>query len=125
MVESLENISKYNPRREPEEKYGMPVVLVRIEDEKFLLTTGNLIFNSSLGDLKQKLDIVNSYNNGELKELYYSSLSKQSIETDSTGNMGLISMARRSGSKLDYHFDRVNDLYSYFMLTVKVEENQW
>ena len=38
--------------------------------------------------------------------------------------MGLISMARKSGSKLDYQFKEVNDMYSYFMLTVKVEEQQ-
>jgi len=56
-----------------------------------------------------------------LKTLFYESLSSQSIETDSTGNMGLISMARKSGSKLNYQFEKINDLYSYFMLTVSVE----
>jgi hypothetical protein len=45
------------------------------------------------------------------------------METDSTGNMGLIEMARKSGSKLDYQFGEVNELYSYFMLTVKVEDH--
>ncbi len=48
MVEILENISKYNPGREPEELYGMPVVMVRLEDGKFVLTTGNLILNTSV-----------------------------------------------------------------------------
>ena len=52
------------------------------------------------------------------------SLSAQTIDTDSTGNMGLISMARKSGSKLNYQFEKVNDMYSYFMLTVRVEDHQ-
>jgi len=30
-------------------------------------------------------------------------------------------MARKSGSKLIYEFDRINDLYSYFTLNVKAE----
>ena len=123
MVEILENVSKYNPGREPEEKYGMPVAMVRLVDNKFLLTTGNLILKTRVSDLKGKLDAINSYDKAGLRELFYKSLSEQSIETDSTGNMGLIEMARKSGSKLNYQFEEVNDIYSYFMLTVNVEEH--
>jgi hypothetical protein len=35
--------------------------------------------------------------------------------------MGLIDMARKSGSKLVYEFALVNELYSYFTFNVKVE----
>jgi len=31
-------------------------------------------------------------------------------------------MARKSGSKLVYQFEKINDLYSYYTLTVKVED---
>ena len=123
MVESLENVSKYNPGREPEAKYGIPVAIVGLEDETFLLTTGNLVVNSRVDELKKKLDYINSYDKAGLKELFFTTLSGQSIETDSTGNMGLISMARKSGSKLNYQFERINETYSYFMLTVRVEEH--
>jgi hypothetical protein len=30
-------------------------------------------------------------------------------------------MARKSGSKLIYQFEQINELYSYYVLTVKVE----
>jgi hypothetical protein len=121
MIEILENVSKYNPGKETEEKYGMPVAMVRLEDDRFLLTTGNLILNSRVNDLKGKLDKINSFDKEGLKNLFFTSLSAQSIETDSTGNMGLISMARKSGSKLKYQFEVINDFYSYFMLSVKIE----
>lgn len=122
MIEILENVSKYNPGKEAEQKFGMPVALVRLEDGRFVLTTGNLILNSKVSDLKDKLDKINSFDKEGLKTLFFASLSAQSIDTDSTGNMGLISMARKSGSKLNYQFKEVNDQYSYFMLTVRVEE---
>ena len=36
--------------------------------------------------------------------------------------MGLIDMARKSGSRLDYQFEKVNELYSYYIVTVKVSD---
>ena len=43
--------------------------------------------------------------------------------SESTGNMGIIDIARKSGSRLEYEFEPVDDQYSYYMLTVKVQEN--
>jgi hypothetical protein len=36
--------------------------------------------------------------------------------------MGLIDMARKSGSKLVYEFEKLNESFSYYILTVKVGE---
>jgi ACT domain-containing protein len=121
LVEILENVSKYTPSKEEEEKYGMPVAIIRLEDDDYTLTTGNLIPNTEVEDLRSKLDTINTYDKLGLKELFLLSLSGQNISTDSTGNMGLIDMARKSGSKLVYKFEEVNKTYSYYTLTVKVE----
>ena len=122
LVEILENVSKYSPGKEAEEQFGMPVAMIRMEDEDYSLTTGNLVQNKDVEDLKSKLDIINKYDKVGLKELFRFSLSGQTIHSDSTGNMGLIDMARKSGSKLVYKFEQVNDLYTYYTLNVKVEE---
>jgi len=122
LVEILENVAKYSPGREPEEEFGMPVAMIRLIDKEYSLTTGNLIQNENVEHLKQKLDTINKYDKVGLKELFRRSLSGQTISTDSTGNMGLIDMARKSGSKLVYQFDKVNEIYSYYTLNVKVED---
>jgi len=122
LVEILENVAKYSPGREPEEEFGMPVAMIRLIDKEFSLTTGNLILNDKVEHLKEKLDTINKYDKIGLKELFRKSLSGQTISTDSTGNMGLIDMARKSGSKLVYQFEKLNDTYSYYTLTVKVED---
>jgi hypothetical protein len=121
LVEILENVAKYSPGKEPEEKFGMPVAMIRIEGDEYTLTTGNLILNENVEDLKGKLDTINKYDKVGLKELFRKSLSGQTITSNSTGNMGLIDMARKSGSKLVYQFEQINELYSYYVLTVKVE----
>lgn len=121
LVEILENVGKYSPGKEAEEEYGMPVAMIRLDDEVYSLTTGNLIQNENAMHLKSKIDDINKYDKVGLKELFRNSLSGQTIKSDSTGNMGLIDMARKSGSKLVYEFEEINELYSYFTLTVKVE----
>lgn len=123
LVETLDNVAKFSPGREPEEKFGMPVALIRIEGGMYCLTTGNLILNEKVAPLKEKLDTINSCDKTGLIELFKLALIKQNIDSDSTGNMGLIEMARKSGSKLLYQFDKVNNQYSYYMLTIKVEEH--
>lgn len=122
LVEILENVAKYSPGKEAEEKFGMPVAMIRLVDKEYSLTTGNLILNENVNHLREKLDTINQYDKVGLKELFRKSLSGQTISTDSTGNMGLIDMARKSGSKLIYMFEKINDLYSYYTLTVKVED---
>jgi hypothetical protein len=122
LVEILENVAKYSPGNDPEEKYGMPIAMIRLKNQVYSLTTGNLILNSQVTKLKEKLDLINNCDKPALKELFKKALKDQDINSESTGNLGLIDMARKSGNKLIYQFDKVNDQYSYYMLTVKVEE---
>ena len=121
LVEIIENVAKFSPGREPEEKYGMPIAMIRFENNTYLMSTGNLIPNDKVDHLKEKLDIINQSDKTGLNELFKKSLSRQDGNSESTGNMGLIEMARKSGSKLNYQFDRINDMYSYFTLEVRVE----
>ncbi len=118
-LEILENLSKYNTGRDSEKKFGLPVIMLGFDGRKFILITGNLIVNSAIQELKGKLDTVNRNSRDDLREMFMQSLSVQTTETDSTGNMGLIDIARKSGSRLIYSFDKVNEMYSYFFLTVK------
>jgi hypothetical protein len=123
LVEALDNVAKYSPGLELEEKYGMPVAVIRLEGGVYFLTTGNLILNSKVAQFKTKLDTINNCDKEGLKELFKKALIQQDIDSDSTGNMGLIEMARKSGNKLLYQFDKVNDRYSYYILTLKVEDH--
>lgn len=123
LVEILENVAKYSPGRELEEQFGMPVAIIRLVKKDYTVSTGNLIHNTKVDQLRKKIEIINMSDNEGLKDLFKKSLEDQTVDSDSTGNLGLIDMARKSGSKLVFQFDKINNLYSYFTLTVKVEEN--
>lgn len=123
MVECLQNISKYNPGYEIEEQLGMPIAMVLSEKGGMRLTTGNLIRNSQVPSLLEKLKTVNRYDKKGLKELYRISLAGEDLKAEQTGIMGLIDIARKSGHKLDYKFEEVNQEYSYYVLSVLVDIN--
>lgn len=122
LVEILENVAKYSVGREDELKYGMPVAVIKMEAGSYYLSTGNLIRNENINTLREKLNMVNRYDRAGLKELYRSKLAMQNNSTEGTGSMGLIDIARKSGHKLDFSFDRVNDKYSYYIQGVRIDE---
>jgi hypothetical protein len=121
LVESLDNVARYSPGLDAEEKYGMPVAMLRLSGQSYFITTGNLLPADKVSALKEKLDLINSMDKTGLKDLFRDSLIHQNFESESTGNMGLIEMARKSGHKLDYQFEEVNNLFSYYTLTIRVD----
>ena len=123
MVESLQNISKYTPGLDVEEELGMPVAMIVSEGKGMRLSTGNIISNNNIPSLRDKLKTVNRYDKNGLKELYRISLAGEEIKAEQTGILGLIDIARKSGHKLDYDFEKVSEDYSYYVLSVLVDVN--
>ena len=102
----------------------MPLVVFRHgEANQYSIITGNLIENSRIPPLREKLDIINNAGREGLKTLITESLRGQQITSESTGNLGLLEMARKSDGRLDYAFDPVNERYSYFVLNITVTGN--
>ena len=77
-------------------------------------------FRKEIDQLARKLEMVNSFNEEGLKKLLKVALMGQDMNKITTGYMGLLEMARRSGHKLSYSFEEVNDDYSYYTITVRV-----
>jgi len=122
LVEIIENVAKHGAGKDASQKYGMPVAILRFEGNTYIVSTGNLIANEKIDQLKDKLERINSLDKEGLKELFTSSLYHQTGTTESTGNMGLIDMARKSGKKLIYRFEKINEEYSYYTLEVRIED---
>jgi hypothetical protein len=121
MMESLQIITRYNPGQEAAEMFGMPLAMIVSEDEGMRFTTGNLIANNQLPRLLDNLEQINSYDRKGLKGFYRNLLSEKDPSEDQTGMMSLVDMARRSGYKLEYDFERINETYSYYVISVFVD----
>jgi hypothetical protein len=118
MVESLQNITRHQDVNQSEDNQAFFVV--QNKNGVYDLTSGNVIERVNIEDLKSQLDKINSLNPDELKEHYKNVLENTGMSDKGGAGLGLIEMARRSGNKLIYDFQALNDKLSYFYFKSKV-----
>lgn len=120
MVEGLQNITKHQADidLELEENYG--VFVLKKENNNYFITTGNLIENENIDQLTFQIEQVNSLSKDELKEYHKKILIDGKISNKGGAGLGLIDMARKSGNKLLYGFEKYNNSYSYFYLHTEI-----
>jgi hypothetical protein len=118
MVESLQNITRHQDVNQTSQNHAFFVVQNR--SGEYDLSSGNIIERSKVDDLKEKLDKINSLNPDELKDYYKNVLENTGMSDKGGAGLGLIEMARRSGNKLSYDFQPVDNDYSYFYFRSKI-----
>lgn len=125
LVESLQNLFHHNdelPDKLTETfdpKFGV-LVVTRVENNVYRISTGNFINSSKIKFLKDKIDKINSLSEEELKDMYKFILNHQKLSAKGGGGLGLVDIARKTGNKLEYSFDNYNNEYYFFNLEVVV-----
>ncbi|MFP4025100.1 MAG: SiaB family protein kinase [Thiohalospira sp.] len=115
LVELLQNISRHCLKVN-DKKEG--IFLLGNSESNFVINTGNLIENKNIKKFRKILDEINSLNRKELKNLYLSKLRDRNLPTNGGAGIGLIDIARRIISPLNYHFHQIDDEKSFFTLNV-------
>ncbi len=118
MVESLQNITRHQDVTQSADNQAFFVV--QNKNGIYDLTSGNVVEQANISDLKLQLDKINSLNADELKEHYKFVLENTGMSDKGGAGLGLIEMARRSGNKLTYDFEALSDKLSYFYFKSKV-----
>jgi hypothetical protein len=80
----------------------------------YFITSGNLIKNENVADLKTQLNTINSLEKEELKALYRDVLANKGFSQKGGAGLGLIEIARKSEQPIEYVFDDYNENYSIF-----------
>jgi uncharacterized protein YfkK (UPF0435 family) len=124
LVESLQNLYHHieetheGIEEELDPKFG--VLVIAREDGEYKVITGNFVNSSKIKYLKEKIDKINSLNKDELKDMYKFILNHQKLSAKGGGGLGLVDIARKTGSKLVYSFFNYNDNYYFFNLEIKI-----
>ncbi|MBN2214972.1 MAG: SiaB family protein kinase [Bacteroidales bacterium] len=124
LVESLQNLYHHieetheGIEEELDPKFG--VLVIAREDGEYKVITGNFVNSSKIKFLKEKIDKINSLNKDELKDMYKFILNHQKLSAKGGGGLGLVDIARKTGTKLVYSFYNYNDNYYFFNLEIKI-----
>ncbi len=121
MVESLQNITRH--QGSPEERLMDGFFSIHKFKTGYLITSGNIVENKDVPDLREKLDKVNSMDQDKLKEYSKEILKSGGFSNKGGAGLGLIEMVRKSGNKLEYDFKKLDDKYSYFYFQACISMN--
>ncbi len=123
LIEQLQNILHYSfevvsgntsGNRDKEMRRG--VVVVGHEDGHYYVFGGNLIDNSKVNRLRNKLSMLQKMNKQELKQ-YIREQRRREPDQDSRGaGLGIIELARMASSPIRFDFIPVEDSASFFSL---------
>jgi hypothetical protein len=122
-VECLQNISSHSDRND---EYPNSIFIIGQEGNEFYVSSGNTIKSSKVEMLQRKLEQINNLDSEGLKQLHMQAI-KESLKKQESSNagLGLISIARKSGKKLDFQFvpvDENNSFFSFQATFLKTEE---
>jgi hypothetical protein len=96
------------------------IFITRNIGNAYYISSANLIENSEIPHLKSRLEQLNQLSTDEIKQLYLELLVNNKISDKGGAGLGLIEMSRKSGQKLEFDFESVDDRLSYFYLQIKL-----
>lgn len=120
MVECLQNITKHQDVVKETIGEESAILVLQKKDKRYYITTGNVIENENITKLTGQLERVNSLDADELKMYYQEMLVTGEISSKGGAGLGLIAMARKTGNKLYFDFQKVNEVFSYFYLRTEI-----
>ena len=124
LVEALQNLYHHLDKQPDEVAKGFNTVIFMVgkDDDAYSIFTGNYIKNENAEKLKEKLEKINSLEPDELKDYYKEVLNNGMMSDKGGGGLGMIDIARKSGKKLDYDFQEIDDKHSFYSLNIKVAQ---
>ena len=118
MVEFLQNIQKHadTPGVDSTSKNNKGIFLVARKDSGYMVLSGNRILNEKLPDLQDLLMKVNFMGPKEIKDFYQRKILNEGLSDKGGAGLGFVDIVRRSEQKLEYRFEKIDELYSFFIL---------
>ena len=121
IVEGVQNLYHHSikaPDSENEGKFG--AYCIKVHNDEIDIITGNYITFNVVQIIKDRIDQINILEKDDLKALYKKILSNQEFSDKGGGGLGMVDIAKRTGSKLQYSFFDFDEKYTFFELKVNV-----
>lgn len=122
LVECLENIHKHSSSEHHSEKDNNEgIFILTKKDEGYMVAIGNSILDGDVETLQGMLDEINAMDATALKQKYRDQIRNGAISEKGGAGLGMIDIAIKSGSILDYKFENYTDSKHFFSLKILIK----
>lgn len=119
MVESLQNLRAHGARSE--QGTMATCVVVGVDEEHYLVDTGNPVAKNEVDGLKARIEKINVMERQELRAFYMNVLSDGSRSEKGGAGLGLITIVLRSMNPIEFAIDKINGEYCYLKLGFRID----
>lgn len=124
MVECLQNICKHaDDVSIAENVKNTAIFMIGKHENEYIITSGNPIANDKVPSLNNKLQQINGLDKEGLKALYKDIIKNGDLSDKGGAGLGFVDMARKSGQKLEFDFEPINDNISFFSLKTTISRS--
>jgi len=120
LLECFQNLVRHGKPDREDKEVPSALFATRLVDGSNYVSSINLIDVAEIDRLKEKLTLVNTLEKDKLKALYLEVLNNTEISSKGGAGLGLIEIARRTGSPLGFDFETLDDKVSNFYLSIKL-----
>jgi hypothetical protein len=126
LVEAMQNLYHHSsvlPPDSSEELKGKYAVCILSKNcVGYHVITGNFVNEKQKTFLDNHLSHINNLDKEELKNLYKEILDNQEFSEKGGGGLGMVDIARKSGSKIKFEFHNYSENYYFFSINVNIVE---
>lgn len=123
-VELAQNIKNYLVLQENEPEYpkiaGSGVITISRTELGYCVNSGNMIFNKNIDKLEDKLNMVLSMDIDTLNCYYKEAIRTEIDKATGKAGLGLVQIARKASRPIEYSFEKVDEKFSFYTLTVTI-----
>lgn len=121
MVECLQNIVKHaDDFKIKREKKQTAIFMIGKQEDQYIITSGNPVKKEHVDELAVRLEKINSLDKDGLKALYKDIIKGTEISEKGGAGLGFVDMARKSGQKLEFDFEPIDNQFAFFSLKTTI-----
>lgn len=127
-VEQVNNMLMYSAEKERFEECGggmadvsKGIFILGTHGKTYFLQSGNTMRSDRTESIKDRIDYLNTLDKKQLRKFYKEQIKKENENTESRGaGLGLIEIARRASSKIEYKFTPLEQGMTFFAMYVEI-----
>jgi hypothetical protein len=120
LVECLQNVVNHSAQETKEDLMSASLLLIGRHQTEFFIITGNRISNDRIESIEKKISEINAWDHSNMREVYSTKLGVSQYSDKGGAGLGLLDIYKRSGRKLRYNIQKLDDRVSFLSLHINI-----